>query len=123
MRPTCPLLPACSSYPTLKPYTCQLFEPYASFLCRLSPLSSAPPYRDQQSVRENFPTVFNYRSLRADRHEVVVCVFVREWGNQSLARLRKNACSSPLTMPMNLCAWPGLLRTSLAWQSRESKSR
>jgi hypothetical protein len=35
MRPTCPLLPAYSSYLTLKPYTCQLFEPYASFLCRL----------------------------------------------------------------------------------------
>jgi hypothetical protein len=29
------LLPPAPSYLTLKPYTCQLFEPYASFLCRL----------------------------------------------------------------------------------------
>lgn len=38
-----------------------------------SPVSPVPPYRDQQSVRENLPTVFDYGSLRADRHEVVVC--------------------------------------------------
>lgn len=38
-----------------------------------SPVSPAPAYPEQQSVRGNLPAVFDYGSLTAGRHEVVVC--------------------------------------------------